>query len=273
MKIGVIGLGIVGGNLYKYFQKENIKVLGYDLSEDMPTSRFEDVANSDILFLCLPTPYLKDGGFDCTAIEETLDRIKASKKIVIKSTIVPGTTDRLQNKYPHHKIVFSPEFLTEKYAWEDTVRPDSSIIGFTEKSYDICQEILDILPEAPYEKIMPAKEAEMTKYVRNIFFATKVVFFNLIYDLCQAEGIEYDDIKDALGSDRRVRRSHMEVWHQGGRGGSGKCFPKDLASFVQKVVNDKKKKTHAGKFFHLVKNINDFYIDSTKKDRGSQYEL
>lgn len=273
MQIGVIGLGIVGGNLYKYFEKEGYNVLGYDVVEDMPTSRFDDVAKSDVIFLCLPTPYLKDGGFDCSIIEETIERIKNPKTFVIKSTVVPGTTDRLQKKYPDHDFIFSPEFLTEKYAWEDTVHPDSQIIGYTKQSRKLSQEILNILPEAPYEKIMPASEAEMVKYVRNVFFTTKVVFMNLIYDICQSENMDYEPIKEALASDRRVRRSHMEIWHQGGRGGGGKCFPKDLGSFIQKVVKDKNKRTHIGKFFHLVQDINNHYLDSTEKTRGNQYEL
>jgi len=231
LKIGICGVGMVGGALARYFEKKGIKPFLYDKGKNLGS--VEEVNQADVIFICVPTPYNKKKGFDLSYVEEAISKIQGEKIIVIKSTVLPGTTEKLQEKYPQHKFLFNPEFLTELTADQDMCYPDRQIIGYTKKSYDIAGDILQILPLAPYEKIMPATEAEMVKYFGNTWFSTKVIFANQIYDLCQKLGINYDRVMEAAATDKRIGRTHLEVWHKGYRGYGGKCLPKDIRALIQ----------------------------------------
>lgn len=270
--IGVFGSsGVLGGNLYRYFAEYGYDVYGYDLHDTINT--IQDTLETDIIFLCLPTPYVEGKkGYGLTAIRDTLEMIAAGKVVVIKSTVLPGTTDELQKEYPELNLLFCPEFLTEKYAWEDTIHPDTSIIGFTDQTYKYAREVLAILPEAQSEFIMPAAEAEMVKIARNNYFVNKIVFMNMLFDVCQAAGIDYEKVKDALGSDRRIRRSHMEIFHQGGRGGAGTCFTKDSPAFRDYAATYVSQAPEAVDFISHYVQINKNLIKESGKDTGRQYE-
>ncbi len=140
----------------------------------------------------------------------------------------------LQKKYPGHKFLFNPEFLTEATADQDMRYPDRQIIGYTDQSFNVAGHLMQMLPLAPYEKIMPATEAEMVKYFGNTWFSVKVVFANQMFDLCQKLGIDYDSVKEAAAADKRIGRSHLEIFHKGYRGYGGKCLPKDTRALIQK---------------------------------------
>lgn len=232
-KLGIIGVGMVGGALRRYFeQKREIKPFLYDPGKNLGS--VEEVNQADVIFICVPTPYRKDGkGFDLSFVEDAFNNIKGEKIVVIKSTVLPGTTETLQKKYPQHKILVNPEFLTELTADQDMQYPDRQIVGYTEKSYNVAGDIMQILPLAPFERIMPATEAEMVKYFGNTWFSTKVTFANQMYDLCQALGINYERVMEAAAADKRIGRSHLEVWHKGYRGFGGKCLPKDHKALIQ----------------------------------------
>lgn len=231
LKIGIIGVGMVGGALSRYFEKVGKTPFLYDNGKNLGT--IEKVNQADVIFICVPTPFTKDKGFDLSYVENAISKIQGEKIVVIKSTVLPGTTENLQKKYPQHRFLFNPEFLTELTADQDMQYPDRQIIGYTKKSYNIAADILQILPLAPYEKIMPATEAEMVKYFGNTWFSTKVVFANQMYDLCQKLGINYDNVMEAAAADKRVGRSHLVVWHKGYRGYGGKCLPKDIRALIQ----------------------------------------
>ena len=102
------------------------------------------------------------------------------------------------------------------------------MVGYTLTSQGIAENVLDILPDAPYKKVLPAKAAELVKYAINSFYATKVIFGNLLYDVAESLGVDYADVKSAFVSDKRIADSHFEVMHGGYRGFGGKCLPKDL---------------------------------------------
>lgn len=267
--IGIVGSnGRLGSNLYRYFSEAGFETYGFDIKGK--SNRMEQVLGAGILFLCLPTPYTEgQKGYDLSALEASIKSIPEDKLVVIKSTVTPGTTDDFQEKYPKLKFIFCPEFLTESTAWGDTLYPDANIIGTTKQSYSHSRKVLDILPEAQREFIMPAKAAEMVKIARNNYFVNKIVFMNLLYDLCQAEKIDYEPVMEALSSDRRIRRDHMQIFHQGGRGGGGTCFPKDTAAFRDWA--EKVDEQAYGFIKHYVE-INDALLDETGKDRGKQYE-
>ncbi len=230
--VGIVGGGAVGKAVAAHYGK--VKV--YDKYRD--SNSIEEVSSSDYIFVAVPTPY--NGTQDLTEMDDAVANIashlvKPEKQvIIIKSTIIPGTTENYQTKYPHVNFIFSPEFLTEKTAIEDFARPDKQLVGYTEKTKNLAQAVLKILPQAPYQKIVPASVAEMAKYAINLYYAFKVIFANNIYDLCEKLGIEYDTVREGLGADSRVQKDngHFDVLHAGYRGYAGKCLPKDAKTLV-----------------------------------------
>lgn len=227
--------------MFRYFEKLRGFVPGETLIGYDPVKEGHDdlvpLQRTDIVFVAVPTPYLtgEDGkfGFDLSFVRQAISSLEGEKVVVIKSTVLPGATDQLQGEFPQHKILFNPEFLTEVTADQDMNYPDRQLIGTTEKSYNVAADVMHLLPMAPFERVMPAKEAEMVKYFGNTWFAAKVVFANQIYDLCQAVGVDYDVVKEAAAADKRIGRSHLEVFHKGYRGYGGKCLPKDTRALIE----------------------------------------
>ena len=232
-KIGVVGVGMVGGSMQRYLEKkQGLEIFLYDKSKGLGSP--DDINKAEIIFVCVPTPYQKDGkGFDLSYVEETLDMLRGEKIVVIKSTVLPGTTEMLQQKYPQHQILMNPEFLTEETADQDMLYPDRQIVGYTEKSHTVAGDVMQLLPLAPFERMLPSTEAEMVKYFGNTWFSVKVSFANQMYDLCQAVGIDYDRMVEAAAADKRIGRTHLNVFHKGARGYGGKCLPKDTKAIIQ----------------------------------------
>lgn len=231
-KIGIIGVGMVGGAVAHYFESLGKKLFLYDKYNGVGSP--DEVNKADIIFVCVPTPYHKKKGFDASAVEDAFQIIKGSKKIVVKSTVLPGTTEKLQKKYPQHKNFFNPEFLSEATADWDMQHPDVQLIGYTPKSRKQANSILKILPPAPFEKIIPAKEAEMFKYFHNVHGAVKVIFGNQMYDLCKKSGVNYEHIIEYAEASKNIgTRQYLNVWHKRYRGYGGSCFPKDIRALIQ----------------------------------------
>jgi UDPglucose 6-dehydrogenase len=231
-KIGIMGVGMVGGALKKYFESENVRPLVYDKFKN--AGSLEEVNGADIIFIAVPTPYdEKTCGFDLSYVRQAIAEIKGEKIVVIKSTVLPGTTELLQKEFPQHKMMFNPEFLTEATALRDMFCPNRQIVGVTDKSADAGQEVLNLLPRAPFERIVPSKEAEMVKYFGNTLYALRVAFANQMYDLCGKMGIDYETVKECAKPEPMVGKSHLEIFHKGYRGYGGKCLPKDTRALIQ----------------------------------------
>lgn len=247
-KIGIVGVGMVGTPLKRYF--EDVK--GYQRQSNLflydtdPQKKYSDnVSKADVVFVCVPTPRTPEDKANLSALDSAFKTIKGSKVVVIKSTIPPGTTESFQKKYPRHKILFNPEFLTEKQAWDDFIKPDRQIVGFTEKSIDAAHAVLSLLPKAPfmspwgvgtYRSVkITATEAEIIKYAGNVHFARKVNFANLLANVSEKLGANYENIRVGLAADHRIGDSHLDVYHGGYRGFGGFCFPKDLDAFVARL--------------------------------------
>jgi len=213
-------------------RKEGLELFVYDKGKNEGSK--EDVNKAEIVFVCVPTPYLKDGkGFDLSFVEETMGWLEGEKVVVIKSTVMPGTTEMLQKKYPQHKLLMNPEFLTEETADQDMMYPDRQIVGYTEQSHTVAGDVMQLLPLAPFERMLPVTEAETVKYFGNTWFAIKVSFANQMYDLCQAIGVDYDRMVEAAAADKRIGRTHLNVFHKGYRGYGGKCLVKDTRALIQ----------------------------------------
>lgn len=244
-KIGVIGIGMVGKPLTRYFEEFRAYRRGRDLflyDKDPAKGCGDDVNAADIVFITVPSPRAPDGSCDLSAVESALARLSGEKIAVIKSTIPPGSTENFQKQYPQHKILFNPEFLTERQAWEDFIRPDRQIVGFTEKSIDAAHPVLTLLPKAPFmspwgiNTYRPVKitatEAEMIKYGANVYFTRKVLFANILGLLAERMGADYENVRIGMAADYRIGDSHLDVNHGGYRGMGGFCFPKDLDAFI-----------------------------------------
>src|SRR3989338_3515570 len=231
-KIGVIGGGYVGGTVAKFYRDGGSDVKVYD--KFRPMDELEEVLRQDYIFVAVPTNF-NGISIDLSAMDDAMANAAKSKSkaVIIKSTVVAGTTDSYQKQYPHLKIIFNPEFLTESTAYQDFNYPDRQIVGYTDKSFDVAGDIMELLPLAPFNRIVPAKAAEMTKYFGNTWFSVKVTFANQMYDLFDKLGIDYGIVADCVGADRRIGRSHLEVWHGGYRGYGGKCLPKDTRALIK----------------------------------------
>lgn len=232
INIGIAGSsGMVGGAIKRYFKsKKNYKLHLYDKYDAVGSA--EELNKADYIYIAVPTPYKDKIGCDTSIVEEIVDGLDDNKIIIIKSTIIPGTTDKLQYKYPNQKILFSPEFLTELTADNDMSFPDRQIVGYTKESYNVAKDVLQQLPLAPFERMMPAKDAEMVKYFNNTWFSTKVIFANQIYDLCEEIGVDYEAVMDSAAADKRIGRTHLKIFHHDYRGYGGKCLPKDTKALI-----------------------------------------
>ncbi len=234
-----MGLGFVGGAANEYFEKKGVKVYKYDKYKGIGS--VQEVNLADVILVCVPTPFVPKKGFDLSFVKSAIGLLAGQKIVVIKSSVVPGTTDYLQKAFPRHKFLFSPEFLREVSACDDFANPDRQIVGYTKKSRGVAKRVLAILPRAPYAKIMPSREAETVKYMANSFLSLKVVFANEFYDLCESLGVNYDEVRLAVGADRRISHSHLDVAHGGYRGYGGSCFPKDVNAILEHAAGKKVK--------------------------------
>lgn len=231
--IAIMGVGWVGGTLARYFdERPELAVFRYDPPKGMGEA--SDLAKADVIFICLPTPFDQNvGGFDLSYVRAGAAQIPEGKLVVIKSTVLPGTTEALQKEFPKLRFLFNPEFLRQAHADADFRAPDRQIIGVTEASVADAAAVMAILPEAPFQKIVGATEAETVKYFGNCFLALKVVFANQVFDVCEKLGVAYDTVRDCASADTRIGDSHLQVVHDGKRGYAGSCFPKDMRAFIQ----------------------------------------
>ncbi|HXH22842.1 MAG TPA: hypothetical protein VNN10_12520 [Dehalococcoidia bacterium] len=230
-RIGIIGVGVVGGALRAYLESRGIKPLLYDPGLGLGSAIEVDAA--DLVFACVPTPYQPGSGFDDSIMRGAIAALSGSKTIVIKSTVLPGTTDSIQGDYPQHRILFNPEFLRENSALEDFVRPDRQIVGYARRwDAETARAVLRLLPRASFESVMPARSAELIKYATNAFLALKVTFANELFDLACALDADYELVRAGLAADARIGPSHLDVHDSGYRGYGGKCLPKDTMALL-----------------------------------------
>lgn len=227
--LAIIGYGMVGQAVGAHFPR----AAKYDPKSY--AGGWSDVDAAEIIFLCVPTPYRARTGYDMRAIESTAKKLSGRKIIVLKSTVMPGTTAILQKKYPNHIWLFNPEFLRDKTATKDFLHPDRQIVGWakaTPAHRRAAQRVMRLLPRAPYQALTSSTEAELVKMFANAFLATKVVFANMIYDVAKQLGADYDQVRLGVGHDPRITLSMMQVGLDGYRGYSGKCFPKDMGALI-----------------------------------------
>lgn len=240
--IGFIGQGWIGKHLADNYESRGFPVVRYAKEPQYEGNR-DALALCDIVFIAVPTPTTSKG-FDASILKKVMGLLTKGTIAVIKSTVTPGTTDALQKKHKDLIVLHAPEFLRETSVEYDIANPGRNIIGVpTERFGDTkfmkaAERVLSILPQAPYESICRATEAELTKYAGNNFLYAKVVLMNVFYDLAEAYGADWKAIAENVKADPRIGGSHMEPVHQythmgkdAGRGAGGHCFIKDFAAF------------------------------------------
>ena len=236
--VGYVGQGFIGKNYADELEGRGYTVVRYALEEPYRNNK-EKIKDCDIVFIAVPTPTTPTG-FSSHIVGEAVGFVGDGKVAVIKSTMLPGMTEKIQKQYPKTVVMHSPEFLREATAAYDAAHPDRNIIGICEDSPKVraqAQKVLSILPPAPFELVCSAVEAEFVKYAGNNWLYVKVVYINILYDFVQKLGGNYEAVRDAFAADPRMGRSHLDPVHQSGHGGppgrgaGGHCFIKDFAAF------------------------------------------
>ena len=241
--IGVVGKGFVGSAVAHGFSPAvgyNANVLVYDKDPLKSVDSLDDVVNkSDFIFVSVPTPSNKDGSISLdilyACISEIEDALKDNSPIVlVRSTVVPGTCEDIQNKFPKLRIVFNPEFLTERSATFDFLSQTRYILGGKDKD---TSEVADLYKDRFGESIAIIETnfqtAELIKYVCNIYFATKVSFLNEMKLISDSIDADWEKVIEGFIRDGRVGSSHTNVpGHDGKLGFGGSCFPKDIQALI-----------------------------------------
>ena len=263
MKIGIVGQGYVGTAIKVGFEPH------YDLEtydkydEDKSTCDLTELVETcEVIFVCVPTPMNKDGSCHTDIVESVVkdidDRVDLANipkpTVVIKSTVPPGTTDRLHKKYKGVDVIFNPEFLTERNAVHDFNNQNRVILGGPRPATSLLKQVYTkIFPSAHIIKT-GSSHAEMIRYFTNCFLATKVSFANEMYSLATSLNLDYDKIVEYSTFDERLGKSHWQVpGHDGDLGFGGHCFPKDLSAIIQLTT----KKNTINNVLKAVKETND----------------
>ena len=234
-EIGIIGNGFVGEALAFVFSPSyNVKI--YDIVKSRSVNSLEDTLNSDFVFICLPTPMNEDGSQDLSYINDFFNTNSIVERpiYIIKSTVLPGVTRNLSKKFSNLKIVFSPEFLTQRTAKLDIITQSRIIIGSDNEKYSDEVEKLFLI-RFKNKNIIKTNTitAEFIKYMNNNFFATKVSLMNEFYRLSKKIGVDWETALHGFVSDNRIGDSHLDVPGPDGKlGFGGACFPKDLNAFI-----------------------------------------
>lgn len=308
MKVGVVGTGYVGLVSGTCFADSGNDVICVDINEkkieqmrngDVPiyepglervfernirekrlffTSNLEEAfKQSEVLFLCLPTPPGADGQADLSFVLNVADELgdlfnkySAYKVIVNKSTVPVGTADKVRSRIAaktgvEFDVVSNPEFLREGAAVEDFMKPERVVVG---TSSDRAAQLMTTLYE-PFVRsgnpiiIMDERSSELTKYAANAMLATKITFMNEVANICEKVGADVDNVRRGIGTDSRIGKRFLFA----GIGYGGSCFPKDVQAIHHTAgeygydfrILDSVMKVNESQKVSIVEKMKDFY--------------
>ena len=225
MTVAIIGHGVVGRSVHALFPDARIY--------DPRLGTGDEVDNSDIAFVCVPTPMAPDGSCDTSIVERVIEQHQP-KLFVLRSTVPPGTSMQLVMRW-HKPVVFQPEFLgmTPGHAYQGDRDVPYVILGGARRHTDTVADLYRtvLAPETQFHHTDWAT-AELVKYAVNTFLAAKVEFANELYDICSELGTDFETVRNLWLLDPRIGRSHTGVNRQD-RGFGGACFPKDISALVK----------------------------------------
>ena len=230
--VGIIGNGFVGESQAFAFSP-TCKVKIFDKDPLKSINVLNDVLSSDFIFVCVPTPMKKDGSQDFSFIENVFDNAEKGPIYIIKSTILPGSTKKLQDKFNELDIVFSPEFLTERTAKLDMLTQTRIVFGGNKTLTKKCEELFSQRFMNKTFIHTDSTTAEYIKYMNNNFFAAKVSIMNEYYRLAKKIGVDWNTAMHGFSADQRIGDSHLHVPGPDGKFGfGGTCFPKDINALI-----------------------------------------
>jgi UDPglucose 6-dehydrogenase len=234
LKMAIIGHGFVGAAVDYGFPDSNCDKIIIDPKYGTAVEDL-DGRGIEVSFVCVPTPMADDASIDASILISTVNKLllHTNGLVVIKSTAIPSIIHALS---ADHRVIYNPEFLTEKAANEDFVNPPMHVFGGNENETKELEQIYEnysaCKPCVVYH--MTAEEASFVKYGMNSFLASKVLWFNQFYDIVEKFGGNYNVIRNAIGTDPRIGHSHTMVpGHDGRRGYGSACFAKDVPAFVK----------------------------------------
>jgi len=245
MNLGIVGCGVVGGSLANLLED-----LGYTVKRYDPAKKLTDnISTCDIVFICVPTK--ADLQFE--DIKEAVSYVNLKNKkgiIAIRSTLMPGMTDEFAKEY-NREFVYLPEFLRERTALEDEIKPNKIVVG-TEKmeTFELFKKLFEPIIDTKKILMMKPVEAELVKVGLNSLYTVKVVFGNELYDICQKYGADYYKLFEAFKLDKYINPMHLDPLFDGYRGAGGKCLPKDLKFLIRAAINKKN-------FPHVMMRVNE----------------
>lgn len=226
--VAIVGYGAVGRGIHQLFPDAH----AYDPPQGLGSRA--DVNHSRFAFVCVPTPMAEDGSCDTSIVEEAVAWIE-SEVIIIRSTITVGTTDRLR-KLTGKSLVFQPEYgpaETPDHPFNDLRKVRWAILGGDRRDTRKVADLYKTAFSADFTiQQTDARTAELTKYMENAFLAVKVAFCNEFYDIAEAHGVDYNELRELWLLDPRIGRSHTFVLPHA-RGFGGRCLPKDLSAVIE----------------------------------------
>ena len=231
MKIGIIGLGVVGGAVKHGFDRLGHKTSFHDIRFD---TKIEDVLDTEVCYVSVPTPSQPSGRCDVSIVEKVINELISAGYegvIAIKSTVEPGTTERIRKETGNNNICFVPEFLRERCAIADFVENhDLCVIGTEDqKIFDLIKKSHGSYPSKVVQ--LTPTEAELCKYFNNVFNATVITFANNFCELCDKMGVNYGNIKNAVVNRDHINDSYLDC-NDNFRGFGGVCLPKDTRALA-----------------------------------------
>ena len=240
MKIGIVGKGFVGNAISEGFKTQGHEIVAHDVRLE---TKIEDVLDTPIVYIAVPTPSAPNGDCDTSIVESVLNELNDLKYkgvVCVKSTVKPGSIGRWKQQFKSLNLNFVPEFLREKCAVEDFIHNNNVLVIGTEdkKVEKLVKECHGILPT--HTVVMKPIEAELMKYFSNSYKAMRVTFANAFYRLCNEVGANYEVVKDAFLFHGIGDGHYLRINKQFG-GFGGTCLPKDtkgLANLVDELGLD-----------------------------------
>ncbi len=271
MKVSIIGHGFVG------------KALENALNDDIETLIIDPIYKNHIsdlttfepeyIFICVPTPMTNEGDQDLGILNKVISDIKETSvnaEIILKSTVLPNNISIIEKVIPN--IIYNPEFLTEKNAFDDFINGDFIVIGRTNKNFSQITDFYKNYTKCITKNIIytDLKAASFIKFTINTFLASKVMFFNELHKLFIKSGSEesWENLIKAVSLDSRLGKSHMEVPGPDGRYGfGGACFPKDAEAFYKYSLHEESSLQILKKVIDLNNDIRNTYKSNTKREK------
>mgnify|MGYP001376821479 CR=1 FL=1 len=270
LKLCIVGHGFVGKAVDYGFNDHSVNKTIIDPNYNTTLENTD--LDADVTFVCVPTPMGKDGKIDASIVIKTVMKLKQMMCgiIVIKSTVVPSVVKKLvKDSFVGDRIIYNPEFLTEKNANEDFINPRMHVFGGAKRATKSLERIYNdyslCRPCQVYH--MSAEDASFVKYGINCFLASKVLWFNQFYDVVQNKGGNFGRIVNAIGEDPRIGQSHTRVpGFDGKRGYGGACFPKDTSAFANFAET-------FSVLDHVIEKNNEYRVDYEKDDREKEQNV